>query len=190
MRWLGVAVVANLRDLTMAAGFCDAVLLLSRGAALAFGAPAAALSEPLIARAFALTARSETLAPSGRTSPSSSNPDPPSRERPAILAIPAAAQEGFPVTVRRCDREVTFDAPPERAICDDVNLTEMMLVLRLLDRMVGRPGISGWNEIISLKKSLLRHGKSPDSLGSGGRGGSGDDGRADGAGDAVPRLRP
>jgi iron complex transport system substrate-binding protein len=52
-----------------------------------------------------------------------------------------------PVTVQSCDREVTFDAPPERAASNDVNLTEMMLVLGLTDRMVGYTGISGWNKL-------------------------------------------
>jgi iron complex transport system substrate-binding protein len=42
---------------------------------------------------------------------------------------------------------VTFDAPPERAVSNDVNLTEMMLVLGLADRMVGYTGISGWNKL-------------------------------------------
>ncbi len=51
------------------------------------------------------------------------------------------------VTVQSCNRTVTFDAPPERAISNDVNLTEMMLVLGLADRMVGYTGISGWNTL-------------------------------------------
>jgi len=42
---------------------------------------------------------------------------------------------------------VTFEAPPERAISNDVNLTEMMLVLGLADRMVGYTGISGWKTL-------------------------------------------
>ncbi len=50
-------------------------------------------------------------------------------------------------TVRSCDRMVTFEAPPERAISNDVNLTEMMLVLGLADRMVGYTGISGWKTL-------------------------------------------
>jgi iron complex transport system substrate-binding protein len=50
-------------------------------------------------------------------------------------------------TVQSCDREVTFDAPPQAAISNDVNLTEMMLVLGLADRMVGYTGISGWNKL-------------------------------------------
>jgi iron complex transport system substrate-binding protein len=62
----------------------------------------------------------------------------------ALLAAPALAH---PVTVQSCDREVTFDAPPARAASNDVNLTEMMLVLGLHDRMVGYTGISGWNKL-------------------------------------------
>ncbi|MEL6913123.1 MAG: ABC transporter substrate-binding protein [Pseudomonadota bacterium] len=50
-------------------------------------------------------------------------------------------------TVESCDRTVTFDAPPARAISNDVNLTEMMLVLGLADRMVGYTGISGWKTL-------------------------------------------
>ncbi len=57
---------------------------------------------------------------------------------------PAAA---YPVTVQSCDREITFEAPPERAVSNDVNLTEMMLVLGLTDSMVGYTGISGWNKL-------------------------------------------
>lgn len=49
--------------------------------------------------------------------------------------------------VQSCNRTVTFDAPPKRAISNDVNLTEMMLVLGLADRMVGYTGISGWKTL-------------------------------------------
>jgi iron complex transport system substrate-binding protein len=49
--------------------------------------------------------------------------------------------------VKSCDREVTFDAAPTRAISNDVNLTEMMLVLGLRDTMVGYTGISGWKTL-------------------------------------------
>ncbi|MFN3281997.1 MAG: ABC transporter substrate-binding protein [Tabrizicola sp.] len=61
-----------------------------------------------------------------------------------LLSTPALA---FPVTVQSCNREVTFDAPPARAISNDVNLTEMMLVLGLADRMVGFTGVSGWKTL-------------------------------------------
>lgn len=63
------------------------------------------------------------------------------------LCLSATAATAFPVTVKSCDREVTFDAPPARAISNDVNLTEMMLVLGLRDRMVGYTGISGWKTL-------------------------------------------
>ena len=62
----------------------------------------------------------------------------------AAFATPAAA---YPVTVKSCDREVTFDKAPERAISNDVNLTEMMLALKLQDHMVGYTGISGWKTL-------------------------------------------
>ena len=60
-----------------------------------------------------------------------------------VVASIAAAE----TTVQSCNRTVTFDAPPERAISNDVNLTEMMLVLGLADRMVGYTGISGWKTL-------------------------------------------
>jgi iron complex transport system substrate-binding protein len=52
-----------------------------------------------------------------------------------------------PVTVKSCNREVTFDKTPERAISNDVNLTEMMLALKLQDHMVGYTGVSGWKTL-------------------------------------------
>ena len=63
------------------------------------------------------------------------------------LLLSAAPALAFPVTVKSCNREVTFDAPPAKAISNDVNLTEMMLVLGLRDRMVGYTGISGWKTL-------------------------------------------
>jgi iron complex transport system substrate-binding protein len=63
-----------------------------------------------------------------------------------LLATPAFAS-GYPVTVTSCDREVTFDAPPSKAVSNDVNLTEMMLALGLTDRMVGYTGVSDWKTL-------------------------------------------
>ena len=45
-----------------------------------------------------------------------------------------------PVTVRSCDRDVTVDRPPRRAVSHGSNLTEMMLALGLEDRMAGYIG--------------------------------------------------
>ena len=50
-------------------------------------------------------------------------------------------------TVESCNRIVAFEEPPKKAISNDVNLTEMMLVLGLADRMVGYTGISGWKTL-------------------------------------------
>ncbi len=61
-----------------------------------------------------------------------------------LTATPALA---FPVTVQSCNRQVTFDAPPARAIANDVNLIEMMLALGLRDHMVGYTGVSGWKTL-------------------------------------------
>jgi iron complex transport system substrate-binding protein len=61
-----------------------------------------------------------------------------------LTATPALA---FPVTVQSCNRQVTFDAAPTRAIANDVNLIEMMLALGLRDRMVGYTGVSGWKTL-------------------------------------------
>jgi iron complex transport system substrate-binding protein len=65
----------------------------------------------------------------------------------ALLLGLSAGLASAETTVQSCNRTVTFDAPPERAISNDVNLTEMMLVLGLADRMVGFTGISGWNTL-------------------------------------------
>ena len=61
----------------------------------------------------------------------------------SIIGSAAFAQ----TTVESCNRTVSFDAPPKRAISNDVNLTEMMLVLGLADHMVGYTGISGWKTL-------------------------------------------
>lgn len=62
----------------------------------------------------------------------------------ALIATPALA---YPVTVNSCNRAVSFEAAPQRAISNDVNLTEMMLALGLADRMAGFTGVSGWKTL-------------------------------------------
>ncbi|EFO29043.1 putative iron chelate uptake ABC transporter, periplasmic solute-binding protein [Roseibium sp. TrichSKD4] len=61
----------------------------------------------------------------------------------SLLASSALAS----VEVKSCNRTVTFEEPPKAAISNDVNLTEMMLVLGLRDHMVGYTGISGWKTL-------------------------------------------
>jgi len=60
---------------------------------------------------------------------------------PVLFFSIASSSLSAETTVQSCNRTVTFQAPPERAISNDVNLTEMMLVLGLADRMVGYTGI-------------------------------------------------
>ncbi|KZL16497.1 MULTISPECIES: ABC transporter substrate-binding protein [Pseudovibrio] len=62
----------------------------------------------------------------------------------ALLSSSAALAE---VSVQSCNRTVTFDGVPQRAISNDSNLTEMMLALELQDNMAGYTGISGWKTL-------------------------------------------
>ena len=64
-----------------------------------------------------------------------------------LMILQSVSIIGAQTTIKSCDRDVTFTSPPKRAISNDVNLTEMMLVLGLTDRMVGYTGISGWNKL-------------------------------------------
>lgn len=64
----------------------------------------------------------------------------------ATLAL-AGIAFAEPVTVKSCNRDVVFEEAPKRAISNDVNLTEMMLALKLQDHMVGYTGISSWKTL-------------------------------------------
>lgn len=69
----------------------------------------------------------------------------------AFVALAAATSTalaaGYPVTVKSCNRDVTFETSPQRAVSNDVNLTEMMLALGLTDRMAGYTGVSSWKTL-------------------------------------------
>ncbi len=66
---------------------------------------------------------------------------------PTLAAMLISSAAFAETTVKSCDRNVTFDTPPKAAVSNDVNLTEMMLVLGLADHMVGYTGISGWKTL-------------------------------------------
>jgi iron complex transport system substrate-binding protein len=73
----------------------------------------------------------------------------------AAATLSTASATTYPVTIRSCNRDVTFAGPPQRAISNDVNLTGMMIALGLKDRMVGYTGVSGWNTgTAELKQAL------------------------------------
>jgi iron complex transport system substrate-binding protein len=50
----------------------------------------------------------------------------------------------FPVTVDNCGTPLRIDAPPQRAVIHDLNMTEMALALGLQARIAGVTGITGW----------------------------------------------
>ena len=61
-----------------------------------------------------------------------------------IIASPAFT---YPVSIDSCNRTVTFESSPQRAVSNDTNITEMMLVLGLQDNMVGYSGIDDKGQI-------------------------------------------
>lgn len=61
----------------------------------------------------------------------------------------------YPLTIQSCNRQVTFERAPQRAVSHDINMTEMMVALGLQSRMAGYTGITGWNKLNApLKRSL------------------------------------
>ena len=62
----------------------------------------------------------------------------------------------YPITVQSCNRSVTFEHAPKAAVSNDVNLTEMMLVLGLQDNMVGFTGVSGWKTLDPILREHIK----------------------------------
>ena len=58
-----------------------------------------------------------------------------------VLAGGAMAQN---ITVDNCGDPLVFDAPPQRLVVHDMNMTDMAFALGLQDRIVGLTGITGW----------------------------------------------
>jgi len=61
----------------------------------------------------------------------------------------------YPLTIRSCNREVTFKEAPRHAVSHDINMTQMMLALGLKPRMVGYSGISGWKAVTPQMAKIL-----------------------------------
>jgi iron complex transport system substrate-binding protein len=81
----------------------------------------------------------------------------------AALLVSQAHATAYPLTVDSCNRKVTFQRAPQRAVSHDINLTEMMVALGLQNRMVGYTGISAWNKLNAPLKQAL--GKLPELAG-------------------------
>ena len=60
------------------------------------------------------------------------------------LASTSATASGFPVTVDNCGQPLTFSQAPQRAVIQDINMSQMAFALQLQPSMVGVTGISGW----------------------------------------------
>ncbi|MGW1444412.1 ABC transporter substrate-binding protein [Serratia rhizosphaerae] len=63
-----------------------------------------------------------------------------------LLAWPALGA-AFPVTVDSCGEPLTFNAAPQRAVINDLNMAEMAFALGLQPHIVGLTGISGWYQV-------------------------------------------
>ena len=61
----------------------------------------------------------------------------------------------YPLTIKSCNREVTFTHAPEHAVSHDINMTQMMLALGLKPHMAGYSGISGWKSVTPEMKAIL-----------------------------------
>lgn len=59
----------------------------------------------------------------------------------AALSLPASASE-YPLSVRSCERDVTFAKAPQRVVVHDVNMTAMLLHLGLRERLAGYTGFT------------------------------------------------
>lgn len=58
-----------------------------------------------------------------------------------VLALPAMASD-YPLSVRSCDRDVSFTKAPQRVVVHDVNMTAMLLHLGLRERIIGYTGFT------------------------------------------------
>ena len=67
----------------------------------------------------------------------------------AVLGAQLAHAETtqYPLTIKSCNRDVTFTQAPKHAVSHDINMTQMMLALGLKPRMAGYSGISGWRAV-------------------------------------------
>ena len=61
----------------------------------------------------------------------------------------------YPLTIKSCNREVTFKQAPKHAVSHDINMTQMMLALGLKSKMAGYSGVSGWKSVTPEMQSLL-----------------------------------
>lgn len=80
----------------------------------------------------------------------------------ALLAFTTASAgaSGFPVTVDNCGQPLTFERPPQRAVIQDINMSQMAFALQLQPSIVGVTGISGWYK--NIPEFTQQQGKIPE----------------------------
>lgn len=80
----------------------------------------------------------------------------------ALLAFTTASAgaSGFPVTVDNCGQPLTFERPPQRAVIQDINMSQMAFALQLQSSIVGVTGISGWYK--NIPEFTQQQGKIPE----------------------------
>jgi len=66
---------------------------------------------------------------------------------PGLLFSSLTFASGFPVTVDNCGQPLTFTQAPQRAVINDLNMSEMAFALGLQSHIVGVTGISGWYKV-------------------------------------------
>ncbi|MCR6719452.1 MAG: hypothetical protein NVV59_03985 [Chitinophagaceae bacterium] len=64
-----------------------------------------------------------------------------------VVTLVASAARAFPITVDSCGTPLTFEAPPNRAVIHDLNMTEMAFALDLQPSIIGLTGITGWYKV-------------------------------------------
>lgn len=70
-------------------------------------------------------------------------------------ALALADATHYPLTIKSCNREVTFKQAPKHALSHDINMTQMLLALGLKPQMAGYSGISGWKAVTPEMQSIL-----------------------------------
>ena len=158
VRGLGITVVAVLHELALVGRFADRVAVIDQGRLVMIGTPAVARSAKLVREVSHVDTFTAPHPRDGRPVLMFRQPATRSRQGGGMRppAVPLAAwfaawfaawsvsATAFPVTVQSCGEPLTFNAPPQRAMVHDLNMTEMVLALGLRDHLVGVTGISGW----------------------------------------------
>ncbi len=72
-----------------------------------------------------------------------------------LFSSVAFSDDHYPVTVKSCQQDITFNQKPDKAVFNDLNIVQMALALDLQPQIAAVTGISGWYKTTpEFKKSL------------------------------------